>query len=392
MNDILNKLKERIKINGHIIGIASGSGLTSKYSTMSGVDIVLAISAGIFRKMGRSSLASYMCYCNSNEVVMNFATRELMPLVRDTPIFLGINATDPTIKLSEYLIQIKEQGFIGINNFPTVGLIDGFFREKLEEEGVSYSKEVEAVKIATELGLVSIAFVFNEKQAIDMINAGAEIICVHLGLTCGGIMGAAKVLSLEVAKELVNKIFKECDKVNPNIIKLVFGGPIKTPIDAQFFYQNTSCEGFIGGSSFERIPTEKAIINTTKAFKNVGNYDEDKAILKVLNSSAQDIDCIEYVKKYIHDFYMKPIYIRDLAESIHISSSYLSTKFKKEVGISFTEYLVKFRINKACEILLNKSIPIKTIANMVSYDDYSQFSKIFKKYTGKTPKEYREQF
>lgn len=391
MNDILDKLKKRIKSNGHIIGIASGSGLTSKYSTMSGADIVLALSAGIFRKMGRSSLASYMCYSNSNEVVMNFGTRELMPLIKNTPIFFGINATDPTIKLKEYLMEIKEQGFVGINNFPTVGLIDGSFRDKLEEEGISYKKEVEAIKIASEIGLMSIAFVFNEEQAREMINAGAEIICVHLGLTCGGFMGAAKVLSLEVAKQLANRVFEVCDKMNPNIIKLVFGGPIKTPIDAQFFYQNTSCQGFIGGSCFERIPVEKAIIDTTKAFDNVGKYDEDKAILKELNNGSKE-DCVEYVKKYIHDFYMKPIYIRELSESIHISSSYLSTKFKKEVGISFTEYLVTFRINKACEILLNKSIPIKTVANMVAYDDYSQFSKIFKKYTGKTPKEYREQF
>ena len=265
--EIIKRLNAQIKVNGHIIGVAAGSGMTTKYSVLGGADLILALSAGRFRQTGRASLASYLCYSNSNCIVMDFASRELMPLMPNTPILFGINATDPNINLKKCITRIKNAGFDGINNWPTMGLIDGQFREALEEEGLSYSKETEAIKFAHEQDMFTLAFVFDEMQAEQMLRAGADVICAHLGLTTGGVLGAKKVQSLDRSRVLAQQEFDVCDRINPNVIKMVYGGPIKSPLDAKYFYDNTECQGFIGGSSFERIPAEKAIMNTTKSFK-----------------------------------------------------------------------------------------------------------------------------
>lgn len=385
---IIKKLKAQINVNGHIIGVASGSGMTSKYSVMGGADFILALSAGRFRQMGRASLSCYLCYANSNNVVRNLATKELLPLKLGIPILFGLNASDPEIDLKEYIDSIQQDGFAGINNFPTIGLIDGQFREALEEEGITFDAEVKAIRIAHELDLFTLAFVFDQEQAEKMINAGADVICAHLGLTTGGILGAKKVQSLENARILAKEIFEVCDRMNPKLIKMVYGGPIKTPIDAQYFYDNTKCQGFIGGSSFERIPSEQAIFNITRAFKN-SNFDTDNILVKVLSGEASSYDYVEFMKEYVNDHYGQPIYLSELALAAHVSQSYLSSKFKKEVGCSFTEYLIRFRTHKACELLIKSRSSVKRIAGIVGYEDYIQFCKTFKKYQSMTPTEYR---
>ena len=249
--------------------------------------------------MGRSSLAGFLPFNNSNQMVMEFASKEIQPVIKKIPIFFGLNATDPTIDLERYIDQLKDRGFVGINNFPTVGLIDGQYREALEEMGFSYDLEVEAIRIAHKKELFTVAFVFDETQAKDMVTAGADIICAHLGFTAGGMLGAKKVLSLEAAKLKALRIFSVCDAIKPDVIKMIYGGPVKMPVDVQYMYSNTGIMGYIGGSSFERIPSEKSIINITRAFKNTGNLSEDDLMVKMLEGITKHYDYVQFVKKYV---------------------------------------------------------------------------------------------
>jgi predicted TIM-barrel enzyme/AraC-like DNA-binding protein len=391
--EIIKNLRAQINVNGHIIGVASGSGLPAKYAAMGGADFILALSAGKFRQMGRSSLASFLCYANSNQMVLEFACKEMLPQLKTTPILFGINANDPTIHLYEYIKNVKSLGFSGLNNFPSVGLFDGQFREALEEEGINFEREVEAIKIARFLSMFTVAFVFNERQAIQMAEAGADVLCVHLGFTSGGILGAKRAITLEHARITCDRIFKKVDeqvKRGTEIIKVVYGGPISLPADMLYLYENTACVGCIGGSSFDRIPTETAILNTTIDFKTNGRLNDDNTTMHLLNKANRKDDYIAYIKQFIHEHYASDIKLSDLSLVTHVSSNYLSTKFKQEVGCSFTQYLVKYRINKAAELLEKENIRCNEIAGMVGYRDYAQFSKMFKKYKGLSPNLYRE--
>ncbi|WP_019244218.1 MULTISPECIES: phosphoenolpyruvate hydrolase family protein [Bacillus] len=388
--EILSRFKDQIKTNQHLIGVAAGSGLTAKYAEEGGADFILALSSGRFRQMGVSSLAGFLAYENSNKIVMDFATKELLPLIKNIPVFFGINATDPTIQLEEYINEIKNNGFAGINNFPSVGLIDGHFREALELQGMSYDKEVEAIRIANEKGLFTVAFVFDEMQAVKMLEAGADVICIHFGLTEGGILGAKRILSLQSAKKIAGKIVNTCNEINPSSIKMVYGGPVNKPIDVQFMYDDSEIKGYIGGSVFERIPTEQTVTQVTKSFKQTNDFHYDELIQKIIDGIGSQEDYVEFVKKYIHVNYMEEINLYEISKILNLSRSYLSTLFKKEVGLTFTEYLIEFRLNRAIEIMNKKNLPLHIVAEMVGYPNYSQFSKIFKKHKGLSPNKYIE--
>lgn len=383
---ILKLLRAQININGHIIAAVVGSGMTAKYVSMGGADILLALSAGKYRIMGRSSYASYFCYGNSNEQVMEMGKRELLPIIKDVPLLFGLFSNDPDIHLYEYLKEIKKNGFSGIVNFPTLALIDGKFREALEEEDNTYDREVEAIRLANYLDLFTMAFVTNEEEAHKMLKAGADVLCVHLGLTRGGFLGAKKYISLDEARKLADRIFAICETVNPKAIRMIYAGPASTPIDMQYMYQNTKCQGYAGGSTFDRIPTERAILNTTKAFKSYdGNFDPSNPLAKLINGEWNTKNVVEFVREYIGRHYMEDVQLSSLSLVVHISPSYLSTRFRKETGISFTEYLVRFRMNKAKELFRDSSLMCREVALQVGYTDYAQFSKMFKKYTGCSP-------
>ncbi|MEA1959822.1 MAG: phosphoenolpyruvate hydrolase family protein [Bacillota bacterium] len=385
---IVKNLKAKIKVSGHIIGTVAGSGMTARFTSLGGADLFLALSAGKFRLMGRGSYMSYFCYCNSNDMVMNFGTQELLPLLDDKPIFFGLNASDPTISLYDYIRKIKESGFAGIVNFPTICLIDGQFGEALEEEGNTYDAEVEAIRFAHYLDMLTIAFVTTEEEAGKMVDAGADIICAHLGLTKGGYTGAKKYLSLEAACNLSSRIFKLCEDKRPDIIKMVYGGPLVTPEDVRYVFSKTSCEGYIGGSTFDRIPIEQVLLDTTASFKSYGTQDTD-LIGKLFNGSLDRKDQVKFAQSYIEEHYMLPdLYLADIALFLGVSGSYLSTKFKRETGVSFTEYLVRFRMNKARELLRGPYSTLREVAERVGYTDYVQFSKMFKKYVGVTPSDF----
>ena len=382
---ILDNLRSQIKVHRHLLGVALGSGLTAKHAEEGGADFLLALNSGRYRQLGRGSLAGFLSFEDSNGLVMQFGSREIMPLIKDIPLIFGLNATDPLINLETYIEYIESKGFDGINNYPSVGLIDGKFREALEEEGMTYDTEVEAIRIAHNRDMFTVAFVFNEHQARQMALAGADVICAHLGLTSGGSLGAKKIFSLEKARETLQGIFNVCDEISPNIIKMIYGGPVKTPLDVQYMYNNTSAHGYVGGSAIERIPLETSIKDITMKFKTSGSVYEDDLMLKMLDGIDKHYDYSEFVMKYIAEHYHDDISLNDLARVAHISVNYLSAIFKKEVGTCFKTFLVQYRINKAVDILNEKDIPLRDVAELVGFNDYAHFSKMFKKITGKSP-------
>ncbi|MDR7866641.1 MAG: phosphoenolpyruvate hydrolase family protein [Sporomusaceae bacterium] len=265
---IRTTLAENIANNQPIIGVAVGSGLSAKQAIAGGADFLLALNAGRFRMAGISSLAALLPYANSNEMVLDFGAREIIPRAGNSPVIFGACATDVTIDHDALIAKIRARGFHGANNFPTVGLIDGVVRQTLEAEGLGFQREVEFVAKAARAGLFTVAFVFDENQGLAMAAAGADIICAHLGLTAGGKTGAKHAMSLENGVQLAGRIFAAVDRQYPGKIKMIYGGPVSTPEQTARFYGSTGAMGYIGGSSFERIPAETTIEEVTGQFKN----------------------------------------------------------------------------------------------------------------------------
>ena len=253
-----------------IVGGGAGTGLSAKCEEAGGIDLIVIYNSGRYRMAGRGSLSGLMAYGNANEIVMEMAT-EVLPVVSKTPVLAGVNGTDPFCIFDHYLDQIKAIGFSGVQNFPTVGLIDGTFRSNLEETGMSYGQEVDMIRLAHGKDLFTTPYVFNEDDATAMARAGADIVVCHLGLTTGGAIGAETALQLEDCPALVDAWARAALKINPDMIVLVHGGPVSTPADARYVLQHTeACHGFYGASSMERLPTEIALTEQTRAFKAIG--------------------------------------------------------------------------------------------------------------------------
>ena len=386
--DILNRLKKQIEVKGHMVAAASGSGLSAKYTIVGGADLIVALPSGFYRQMGRSSKSCYLPFANTNQLVMARGASELLPIVGEVPVLFGLCATDPHIQLDAYLDEIAENGFCGVINYPSISFLDGIYRESLEDMGINFEAEVEMISLARKKGLVTAAFVNTPEQCEKMIRAGGDIICVHFGLTRGGIMGAKKVLSLEAGAKRARSIFEICDRLAPGAIKLVFGGPIKLPIDVKYMYDNTSTMGFMGGSTFDRIPYEQTMIDTTKQFNYVGKTEQDKLISQMIDGIENYYNYVDFIKKYVELNYMKKVSFGDLSNVVHVSRPYLSSLFKKEVGCTFPEYLTRVRIGKAMEILKRSDTTLVYAAQMVGYSDYAHFSKSFKKLVGCSPRQW----
>lgn len=391
--EIMRRIWAQINVGGHIIGASVGSGITAKLAAMGGADVLLALAAGRYRIMGRSSLSSFFCYGNNNSQVMDLGTREILPIVRDVPLFFGLMASDPTIHLYDYLCKIRDSGFSGIVNSPTLSVIDGKFRIALEEEGTSYSREIAAVRMASHLGLMSMAFVTNQEETEQMLDAGADAICLHLGLTKGGFLGAKHYLSLGDARRTVKKIFSVCKERNPEVLRFVYAGPANTIKDMRYLLKNSDCHGYIGGSTFDRIPMETSIYDTVRTFKR---HDEEKSgdsLNRLMDRKWGSADLVKCVKEYIMEHYMETVHLGDLAMVTHMSPAYLGTKFRQETGVGFTEFLMGFRLERAKELLeTEKDIRCREVAEKVGYTDYIQFSKMFKKHVGESPKDYQQRF
>ena len=266
---LLKKFNDMIARKEPIIGGGAGTGLSAKCEEAGGIDLIVIYNSGRYRMAGRGSLAGLLAYGNANEIVMDMA-KEVLPVVKQTPVLAGVNGTDPFCNFDKFLDDVKAIGFAGVQNFPTVGLIDGNFRANLEETGMGYALEVEMIHKAHEKGLLTTPYVFSREDAIAMTQAGADIIVPHMGLTTGGNIGAETAVTLDDCVALINDWAKAAKSVRSDVIVLCHGGPIATPKDAQYILDNCpDCHGFYGASSMERLPTEVALTATTKEFKNI---------------------------------------------------------------------------------------------------------------------------
>lgn len=266
---LLKKFNDMISRGEPIIGGGAGTGLSAKCEEAGGIDLIVIYNSGRYRMAGRGSLAGLLAYGNANEIVMDMA-KEVLPIVKHTPVLAGVNGTDPFCQFDKFLDDIKATGFSGVQNFPTVGLIDGKFRANLEETGMGYALEVEMIRKAHEKDLLTTPYVFSREDAIAMTEAGADILVPHMGLTTGGNIGAETATTLDDCVEMINDWAKAAKAIRPDIIVLCHGGPIATPEDAQYILDRCpDCHGFYGASSMERLPTEVALKATTEAFKNI---------------------------------------------------------------------------------------------------------------------------
>lgn len=268
-NEALRRLQRTVEDGGVIIGAGAGTGLSAKCAEAGGADLIIIYNSGRYRMAGRGSLAGLMPYGDANAIVVEMAG-EVLPIVRDAPVLAGVCGTDPFRLMPVFLEELKRIGFAGVQNFPTVGLCDGVFRQNLEETGMSYALEVEMIRAAHELGLLTTPYVFDEDQARAMTEAGADVVVAHMGLTTKGSIGAHTALTLDQAVERVQAIRDAAVAARPDVLVLCHGGPIAEPEDAQYVIDHTrGVAGFFGASSMERLPTEVAITENMKRFKQI---------------------------------------------------------------------------------------------------------------------------
>ena len=266
---ILTRLRKKIDSGRPIIGGGAGTGISAKCEEAGGIDLIVIYNSGRYRMAGRGSLSGLMAYGNANQVVKEMAF-EVLTAVKHTPVLAGVNGTDPFMIAPHFLCELKDLGFAGIQNFPTVGLCDGVFRANLEETGMSYKQEVEVIALAHEMDLLTTPYAFNIDEAKWMAEAGADIVVAHMGLTTSGTIGAHTAKSLDDSVREVQAIADAARAVNPNVIILCHGGPIAMPDDAAYVLQRVkNVHGFYGASSMERLPTEKAITQQIRDFVNI---------------------------------------------------------------------------------------------------------------------------
>jgi predicted TIM-barrel enzyme len=266
---ILERLRAKVAAGTPIIGGGAGTGLSAKCEEAGGIDLIVIYNSGRYRMAGRGSLAGLLAYGNANEIVCEMA-HEVLPVVRQTPVLAGVNGTDPFMIADEFLARLITLGFSGVQNFPTVGLIDGNFRANLEETGMGYGLEVELIARAHRAELLTTPYVFSATEATAMARAGADIVVCHMGLTTGGAIGAETALKLADCVEPINAWAAAARRINADVLVLCHGGPIATPEDAQFILKHCpGCDGFYGASSMERLPSEVALTETTRRFTRI---------------------------------------------------------------------------------------------------------------------------
>ena len=268
-SEVLSHLRNQIQNGIPIVGAGAGTGLSAKFVEAGGADLIIIYNSGRFRMAGRGSLAGLMPYGDANAVVVDMA-REVLPIVNKTGVLAGVCGTDPFRIMPKFLEQLKSMGFCGVQNFPTVGLIDGTFRANLEETGMGYDKEVDMIAQARKLDLLTAPYVFNVDEAERMTKAGADLIVLHLGLTTSGSIGAKTAKTLDECVKLIQDMRDAATKINSDIIVLCHGGPVAEPSHAEYVLSRTKgVHGFFGASSMERLPVETAITNTTREFKGL---------------------------------------------------------------------------------------------------------------------------
>lgn len=268
-SEIIADFKKQVESGKILVGVGAGTGITAKSSEAGGADMLIIYNSGRYRMAGRGSLAGLLSYGDANKIVVEMGA-EVLPVVKNTPVLAGVCGTDLFRVMDIYLKQLKTQGFSGVQNFPTVGLIDGVFRQNLEETGMGYGLEVEMIKKAHELDMLTTPYVFDTEQAKAMAEAGADILVAHMGLTTKGTIGAKTALTLDDCVEKIEAIIKAGRSVNPDIMVICHGGPIAEPEDAKYVIQRTEgIDGFFGASSIERLAAERSIKKQTESFKSI---------------------------------------------------------------------------------------------------------------------------
>jgi len=267
--DILKRFRKKIASGAPIVGGGAGTGISAKWEEAGGIDLIVIYNSGRFRMAGHGSLAGLMPYGDANGIVLEMAN-EVLPVATKTPVLAGVCGTDPMRLMDKFLEQVKAAGFAGVQNFPTVGLIDGVFRANLEETNMGYSQEVDMIEVAHEMDLLTTPYVFDPDDAVSMAEAGADILVAHMGLTTSGSIGAQTAKTLDSCVGLIDEIIKAARKVRDDVIILCHGGPIAEPDDAAFILKKCKdVDGFYGASSMERLPTERAIKTQVEAFTSI---------------------------------------------------------------------------------------------------------------------------
>jgi predicted TIM-barrel enzyme len=270
-DESLERLHKTVEQEDPIIGAGAGTGISAKFAERGGVDLLIIYNSGRYRMNGRGSLAGLLPYGDANEIVVEMG-QEVIPVVEDTPVLAGVNGTDPFREMDVFIQELKRRGFSGVQNFPTVGLIDedSEFRQNLEETGMGYDEEVDMIREASEQGMLTCPYVFDTEQAREMAEAGADVVVAHMGLTTSGDIGAETALDLDTAADRVQEIHDAVTEIDEEAMVICHGGPIAWPDDAAYVLENTEgVVGFFGASSIERLPTEEAIENQTREFKEM---------------------------------------------------------------------------------------------------------------------------
>jgi predicted TIM-barrel enzyme len=269
--EVLRRLRDQITQGRPIVGAGAGTGISAKFAEAGGADLIIIYNSGRYRMAGHGSLAGLLAFGDANAIVKEMGEREVLPVVRNVPVVAGVMGTDPLRRMDYLLAELDALGFSGINNFPTVGLIDGRFRMELERTEMGFDKEVQMIRAAHQRGFFTSVYVFNPQEATAMARAGADVIIAHVGLTVGGSIGLANndALSLDKAPSFVQTIGEAASRIKQDVLLLCHGGPIATPKDAAYVLERCDAVGFVGASSMERLPVENAIAETTRAFKSI---------------------------------------------------------------------------------------------------------------------------
>ena len=264
---LMKKFQDMVVRGEPIVGGGAGTGISAKCEEAAGIDLIVIYNSGRYRMAGRASSAGLLAYGNANEIVLEMAG-EVLPVVKHTPVLAGVNGTDPFIIMPVFLKQLKELGFAGVQNFPTVGIIDGTFRQSMEETGINFSSEVDMIRQANELDLLTTPYVFSADEAVEMAKAGADIIVPHMGVTVGGTIGATSSKTLEESVKLIDEWGEAARKIRKDIIVIAHGGPISMPDDVAYVLKHSEhCNGFYGASSMERLPVEIAMTEHVRRYK-----------------------------------------------------------------------------------------------------------------------------
>ena len=266
---LMQKFNDMVKRREPIVGGGAGTGISAKCEEAAGIDLIVIYNSGRYRMAGRASSAGLLAYGNANDIVVEMAG-EVLPVCKKTPVIAGVNGTDPFVIMPVFLRKLKDLGFSGVQNFPTVGIIDGTFRQSLEETGINYATEVDMIRQAHELDLLTTPYVFSADEAVAMTEAGADFIVPHMGVTTGGTIGATSAKSLAESVRLIDEWAEAARKVRKDVIVIAHGGPISSPEDVAYVLKHsTHCNGFYGASSMERLPTEIAITAHVQRYKQV---------------------------------------------------------------------------------------------------------------------------